>query len=177
LASVPTFLEPPTVKPLKIGVFKELVRIITTYLELPEMQDLVKRLWARRLHQDGEQAFTSLSLADATFSSYRSATVVTTCTRLSTPRSRLVYHRRSHGFAEHTSGGRVSCSLFQVKMRTNIPLAPSLFCSQLPLRFPLLAETMSCAHILIGRPSWWTWRRSLSRRLTANATLRPCSGH
>ncbi|KAJ7821948.1 hypothetical protein B0H14DRAFT_1327135 [Mycena olivaceomarginata] len=52
LASVPTFLEPPTVKPLKIGVFKELVRIITTYLELPEMQDLVKRLWARRLHQD-----------------------------------------------------------------------------------------------------------------------------
>ncbi|KAJ7822595.1 hypothetical protein B0H13DRAFT_2126736 [Mycena leptocephala] len=52
LASVPTFLEPPTAKPLKIGVFKELVRIITTYLELPEMQDLVKRLWDRPLHQD-----------------------------------------------------------------------------------------------------------------------------
>jgi hypothetical protein len=54
LASVPSFLEPPTAKPLKIGVFKELVRIITTYLELPEMQDLVKRLWDRPLHQDGE---------------------------------------------------------------------------------------------------------------------------
>ncbi|KAJ7434624.1 hypothetical protein B0H11DRAFT_2296095 [Mycena galericulata] len=52
LASVPTFLEPPTTKPLKIGVFKELVRIITTYIELPEMQDLVKRLWDRPLHQD-----------------------------------------------------------------------------------------------------------------------------
>ncbi|KAJ7462533.1 hypothetical protein FB451DRAFT_1266942 [Mycena latifolia] len=52
LASVPTFLEPPTAKPLKIGVFKELVRIITTYLELPDMQDLVKRLWDRPLHQD-----------------------------------------------------------------------------------------------------------------------------
>ncbi|KAJ7920548.1 hypothetical protein B0H13DRAFT_1986834 [Mycena leptocephala] len=52
LASVPSFLEPPTAKPLKIGVFKELVRIITTYLELPEMQDLVKRLWDRPLHQD-----------------------------------------------------------------------------------------------------------------------------
>ncbi|KAJ6461063.1 hypothetical protein C8R45DRAFT_1029094 [Mycena sanguinolenta] len=52
LASVPTFLEPLTAKPLKIGVFKELVRIITTYLELPEMQDLVKRLWDRPLHQD-----------------------------------------------------------------------------------------------------------------------------
>ncbi|KAF7377902.1 hypothetical protein MSAN_00213900 [Mycena sanguinolenta] len=52
LASVPTFLEPPTAKPLKIGVFKELVRIITTYIELPEMQDLVKRLWGRPLHQD-----------------------------------------------------------------------------------------------------------------------------
>ncbi|KAJ7916400.1 hypothetical protein B0H13DRAFT_1998042 [Mycena leptocephala] len=52
LASVPSFLEPPTAKPLKIGVFKELVRIITTYLKLPEMQDLVKRLWDRPLHQD-----------------------------------------------------------------------------------------------------------------------------
>ncbi|KAJ7714141.1 hypothetical protein B0H16DRAFT_530372 [Mycena metata] len=52
LASVPSFLEPPTAKPLKIGVFKELVRIITTYIELPEMQDLVKRLWDRPLHQD-----------------------------------------------------------------------------------------------------------------------------
>ncbi|KAJ7701537.1 hypothetical protein B0H17DRAFT_1045731 [Mycena rosella] len=52
LASVPTFLEPPTAKPLKIGVFKELVRIIATYIELPEMQDLVKRLWDRPLHQD-----------------------------------------------------------------------------------------------------------------------------
>ncbi|KAJ6481913.1 hypothetical protein C8R45DRAFT_314726 [Mycena sanguinolenta] len=52
LASVPTFLEPPTAKSLKIGVFKELVRIITTYIELPEMQDLVKRLWDRPLHQD-----------------------------------------------------------------------------------------------------------------------------
>ncbi|KAJ7101704.1 hypothetical protein C8R44DRAFT_809206, partial [Mycena epipterygia] len=52
LTSVPTFLEPPTAKPLKIGVFKELVRIITTYIELPEMQALVKRLWDRPLHQD-----------------------------------------------------------------------------------------------------------------------------
>ncbi|KAJ7763344.1 hypothetical protein B0H16DRAFT_1804376 [Mycena metata] len=52
LASVPSFLEPPTAMPLKIGVFKELVRIIITYIELPEMQDLVKRLWDRRLHQD-----------------------------------------------------------------------------------------------------------------------------
>jgi hypothetical protein len=57
LASVPTFLEPPTSKPLKIGVFKELVRIISSYIELPEIQDLVKRLWDRPLHQDGEQAF------------------------------------------------------------------------------------------------------------------------
>ncbi|KAJ7615325.1 hypothetical protein FB45DRAFT_935399 [Roridomyces roridus] len=52
LKSVSTFLEPPTAKPLRIGVFKELVRIISTYLELPEMQDLVKRLWDRPLHQD-----------------------------------------------------------------------------------------------------------------------------
>ncbi|KAJ6575910.1 hypothetical protein B0H10DRAFT_1963662 [Mycena sp. CBHHK59/15] len=52
LASVPMFLEPPTAKPLKIGVFKELVRIITTYIKLPEMQDLVRRLWDRPLHQD-----------------------------------------------------------------------------------------------------------------------------
>ncbi|KAJ6607433.1 hypothetical protein B0H10DRAFT_2227839 [Mycena sp. CBHHK59/15] len=52
LASVPMFLEPPTAKSLKIGVFKELVRIITTYIKLPEMQDLVRRLWDRPLHQD-----------------------------------------------------------------------------------------------------------------------------
>ncbi|KAJ6540960.1 hypothetical protein B0H10DRAFT_1970935 [Mycena sp. CBHHK59/15] len=52
LASVPMFLEPPTAKPLKIGVFKELVRIITTYIKLPEMQDLVRQLWDRPLHQD-----------------------------------------------------------------------------------------------------------------------------
>ncbi|KAJ7757952.1 hypothetical protein B0H16DRAFT_657243 [Mycena metata] len=52
LASVPLFLEPPTARPLKNGVFKELVRIITNYIELPEMQDLVKRLWNRRLPQD-----------------------------------------------------------------------------------------------------------------------------
>ncbi|KAJ7271605.1 hypothetical protein C8J57DRAFT_1467961 [Mycena rebaudengoi] len=52
LAYVPAFLEPPTMKPLKIGVFKELVRIITTYIELPDMQTLVKRLWDRPLHQD-----------------------------------------------------------------------------------------------------------------------------
>ncbi|KAF8189555.1 hypothetical protein K438DRAFT_1832799 [Mycena galopus ATCC 62051] len=52
LSSVPMFLEPLTTKPLKIGAFKELVRIITTYIELPEMQDLIKRLWDRRLHQD-----------------------------------------------------------------------------------------------------------------------------
>ena len=60
LASVPKFLEPPTAKPLKIGVFKELVRIIATYIELPEMQDLVRRLWGRPLHQDGEQASSPL---------------------------------------------------------------------------------------------------------------------
>ncbi|KAJ7591509.1 hypothetical protein C8J56DRAFT_935742 [Mycena floridula] len=52
LASVPAFLELPTSKPLKIGVFKELVRIITTYIQLPEMQALVKGLWDRPLHQD-----------------------------------------------------------------------------------------------------------------------------
>ncbi|KAJ7738256.1 hypothetical protein DFH07DRAFT_841252 [Mycena maculata] len=52
LASVPTLLEAATAKPLKIGAFKELVRIITTYIKLPEMQDLVKRLWDRPLHQD-----------------------------------------------------------------------------------------------------------------------------
>ncbi|KAJ7171574.1 hypothetical protein C8R43DRAFT_978703 [Mycena crocata] len=52
LASVPAFLELPASKPLKIGVFKELVRIISTYISLSQMQDMVKDLWDRKLHQD-----------------------------------------------------------------------------------------------------------------------------
>ncbi|KAJ7881615.1 hypothetical protein B0H13DRAFT_1891279, partial [Mycena leptocephala] len=71
LASVPTFLEPPTAKPLKIGVFKELVRIITTYLELPEMQDLVKRLWDRPLHQDARSRWYIIDKATASLNTFR----------------------------------------------------------------------------------------------------------
>lgn len=43
-----------TSKSLKITVFKELVRVISAYVTLPEMQELVKRLWAQKLHQDGK---------------------------------------------------------------------------------------------------------------------------
>ncbi|KAJ6521226.1 hypothetical protein B0H10DRAFT_1975139, partial [Mycena sp. CBHHK59/15] len=102
-ASVPMFLEPPTVKPLKIGVFKELVRIITTYIELPEMQDLVRRLWDRPLHQD----------------------VDTTCTGLSSSRSRLVYYRQSYASLSTLQADDTLFVLLQSPLRY-LPRSPVL---------------------------------------------------
>ncbi|KAJ7609909.1 hypothetical protein FB45DRAFT_1122555 [Roridomyces roridus] len=53
LGNVPRILEKVMEGPLRVGVFKELVRIVSAYLAFPEMQDMVRRLWERPgLHQD-----------------------------------------------------------------------------------------------------------------------------
>ncbi|KAJ7121725.1 hypothetical protein C8R44DRAFT_786800 [Mycena epipterygia] len=129
LASVPTFLEPPTAKPLKIGVFKELA--------------LAKRLWDRPLHQD-----------------VRIALLQSIIPALDSLHQDLAWHIIDKAIA--------SLSTLQADKSLSRP--------QSPLRFRLLAEVTSCAHIFLGRPFWRTWRRSLSRKPTANATSRPCSG-
>lgn len=49
-----TFTTDGKIRPLRITVFKELVRIASGYIGHPQIQSLMTKLWNRKLHPDGE---------------------------------------------------------------------------------------------------------------------------